>query len=400
MQNQTNPQGRTRLTRSLVLIMAAATGLAVANNYYAQPLLPFIGRDLHLSVTAAGLIVTVAQIGYALGLVFLLPLGDLLERRRMIVLMATGTAVALIGFGIAPTGATLLPAALLVGTLSVLAQVLVPFAAGLAEESERGRIVGTVMSGLLIGVLLARTAAGYIAQTGSWRTVYFVACGAMILLAVVLARTLPHYRENVRLRYGALLRSVVSLVRSEPVLRLRAVYGALSFGAFSVLWTSIGFLLAGPPYHYQSGTIGLFGLAGAAGALSASFAGRLADRGLARITTGLVAVLLALAWVPLGMGQNSLAALLVGIVVLDVAAQGMHITNQSEIYRLRPEARSRINSAYMTTYFMGGAVGSAASAAAFERFGWIGVAACGAAFGIAAVIVWLVSFITSAVERQ
>ncbi len=381
------------MTRALVLVMAIATGLAVANNYYAQPLLPFIGQDLHLSPTVAGLIVTVSQIGYALGLVFLLPLGDLVERRRLIVVLASGTAVALVWFGSVPSGAVLLPAAFAVGILSVMAQILVPFAASLAEPSERGRIVGNVMSGLLLGVLLARTAAGYLAQIGSWRTVYFVAAVAMLILAGVLWRMLPTYRENVSLRYLGLLKSVVTLIRNEPILRLRALYGGLSFGAFSVLWTSVGFLLAGPPYHYGPGTIGLFGLAGAAGALTASVAGKLADLGLTRVNTGVAAILLTLSWLLLQLGQSSLAALLVGIVLLDIGAQGMHITNQSEIYRLAPEARSRINSAYMTSYFIGGALGSSASAALYEAAGWRGVSICGFAFGTATLLVWIVRLV-------
>ncbi len=179
-------------------------------------------------------------------------------------------------------------------------------------------------------------------------------------------------------------------MRDEPVLRLRALYGALGFGAFSVLWTSIGFLLAGPPYHYNPAAIGLFGLVGAAGALSASVAGRIADRGLAWLSTGVTAALLLLSWLFLWLGQGSLAALLIGIVVLDIAAQGLHITNQSEIYRLQPEARSRITSAYMTTYFIGGAIGSAVSAAVYDRMGWHGVSICGAVFGVLAVITWLI----------
>jgi predicted MFS family arabinose efflux permease len=379
------------LSRSLVLIMAAATGLAVANNYYAQPLLPAIGRDLHISTTLAGLMVTVAQAGYALGLVFLLPLGDLLERRRLIVGMGVGVAAALAWLGSAPSAGVLLPAAVAVGALSVQAQILVPFAASLAPEEERGRVVGTVMSGLLLGILLARTVAGLLAEIGSWRVVYFVAAGAMLVQAAVLARRLPRASPTTELRYGQLLRSVVQIVREEPVLRLRATYGALSFGSFSVLWTSMAFLLSHRPYGYGTGTIGLFGLAGAAGALMASVAGRLADRGLAPVTTLVTSLLLTISWLPLWLGHSSLAWLLVGIVVLDIGAQGLHITNQSEIYRLAPEARSRITSAYMTSYFLGGAAGSAASAAAYDAGGWGAVSVVGAAFAAGTVFTWLYS---------
>jgi predicted MFS family arabinose efflux permease len=381
-----------RLPNALVALLAAATGLGVANLYYAQPLLPAIAGDLGLPGATAGLIVTVSQLGYAIGLIFLLPLGDLLERRRLVCALGVGEAIALALTGSAPTGAVLLPAAIVVGVLAVQAQVLVPLAAALASDDERGRVVGSVMSGLLLGILLARTVAGYVAELGTWRLVYFVAAAAMLVQALVLSRTLPRSRADAaERRYGALLRSIPAIVREQPVLRLRALFGALSMGAFSVLWTSIAFLLAQPPYGYGTGTIGLFGLAGAAGALMASVAGRLADRGHVAATTAVASVLLALAWIPLALGDHSLAWLLAGIVVLDMAAQALHISNQSEIYRLAPEARSRINSAYMTSYFAGGALGSASSAAAWDAGGWGAVSVVGAAFGLASVVVWALS---------
>ncbi len=377
------------MPRSLILVMALATGLAVANQFYAQPLLPFIGRDLHLSTTTAGLIITVAQIGYALGLVFLLPLGDLVERRRLIVIMDAAIALALVGVALAPNESWLLPAAAAVGTLSVIAQILIPFAAGLAADDERGKVVGTMMTGLLLGVLLARTVAGSLAELGSWRIIYFVAAGAMLIMSVVLYRMLPNSKENLQLKYGGLLKSVIALARDEPVLRRRALLGGLVFASFNVLWISIAFLLAGPPYHFGPGTIGLFGLAGAAGASGASVIGRLADRGLDRLVTGTSAVLLLFSWLPLWLGRGSLISLLLGIVLLDVAIQGVHINNQNTVFRLQPKARSRINSVYMTTYFIGGAVGSFTSAAAFASYGWTGVSLLGAGFGLAALVLWL-----------
>ena len=374
------------LARSLVLVMAVATGLSVASNYYAQPLLPLMRHDLHLSATAAGLLVTVTQAGYALGLVFLLPLGDLLHRRRLTSVMSVLLAGALVLWGVAPGSASLFAAAVATGALSVLAQILVPLAATLAGEADRGRVVGLVMSGLLLGILLARTIAGALAAAGSWRTVYLVAAGLVLVQAAVLARLLPDVPTEVRLGYGRLLASVVALARQEPLLRLRSLYGALSFGAFSVLWTSLAFLLEAAPYHYGPGVIGLFGLIGAAGAIAATAAGRGADRGHSRLLTAGAATLLTACWLLIWLGRTSLAALVAGIVVLDLAAQGMHITNQSEIFRLRPEARSRINSAYMTSYFIGGAAGSAASAAVYSAAGWTGVSVAGASFGGAALL--------------
>jgi predicted MFS family arabinose efflux permease len=377
-----------RLRRSLVLILAVATGLTVANNYYAQPLLPAIGHDLHLSSGVSGLIVTVAQLGYAVGLLFLLPLGDLLERRKLITVLTVGTALALVWFGASSSAASLLPAAFVVGSLTVLAQILVPFSASLAGERERGEVVGMVMSGLLIGILLARTVAGLLAEVGTWRVVYFVAAGAMSVLAVVLWRALPSWQEDVRLSYGGLLRSVGVLMRTEPILRLRSLYGCLSFATFSVLWTSMAFLLS-HRYHYSTAVIGLFGLAGAAGAAAATLAGRLSDRRRTQFTTGLTTSLLLISWLAMWAGGHHVGYLVIGIVVLDIGAQGLHITNQGEIYRLQPDARSRLTSAYMVTYFIGGAIGSASSAALYGALGWNGVCLIGAFFALLAFLLWV-----------
>jgi predicted MFS family arabinose efflux permease len=383
-----------KLDRGLVLVMACATGLSVANNYYAQSLLPSMSKDLHISTGLAGMVVTVAQGGYAAGLLFLLPLGDLMERRTLVTVLTVGTSVSLVWLGASPNGGTLLAAAFVVGTFSVLAQVLVPFSASLAPGHERGRVVGTVMSGLLIGILLARTVSGLLAETGTWRVVYFVAAGAMAVQAVVLSRMLPRWKEDNRLNYGQLLASVGSLVREEPLLRMRALFGLLSFGTFSVLWTSMAFLLS-RHYHYPPAVIGLFGLAGAAGAATATAAGRMSDRRRARSSTGIATVLLLVSWWAMWAGGTSIAALVVGVVVLDIGAQGLHITNQGEIYRLRPEARSRLTSAYMFIYFVGGAIGSASSASVYPRFGWHGVCLLGAGFSLCSFLLWVLTLTTS-----
>jgi predicted MFS family arabinose efflux permease len=368
--------------------MATATGLSVANNYYAQPLLPAIGRALHASTALAGLVVTAAQVGYALGLLFLLPLGDLVERRRLIVTLSLATAAVLVWLGLSPTMAWLLPAAFAVGSTSVLAQIIVPFAAGLAGDNERGQVVGTVMSGLLVGILLARTIAGWLAETGTWRAVYFVAAGAMVAQSAVLAAKLPTWRRPAALSYPRLVASVAQLLREEPVLRLRATYGMFSFATFSALWTSLAFVLA-RNYHYSPGVIGMFGLVGAAGAVAASAAGRLADRGWQWRTTGASTVLLFGSWALIWEGRRSIVAMIVGLAVFDLAAQGLHITNQSEIYRLRPEARSRLTSAYMFVYFAGGAAGSVLSAALYGAYGWAGPCAAGAVLALCALTLWV-----------
>jgi predicted MFS family arabinose efflux permease len=347
------------ISRALVLLMAAGAGLTVANIYYAQPLLDIIRRSLGMSVAATGLVVTASQLGYGLGLTFLVPLGDLMERRLLVVAMTAGISGCLAGIALAPFAWVLLAASLLVGALSAVAQVLVAFAASLAAPAEIGRVVGTVMSGLLLGILLARTVAGYLA------------------LALVFHRGLPRYRANVGVAYPALMKSVFSLLLEEPLLRLRSLYGAIAFAAFSVLWTPLALMLSGPPHQFSAGTIGMFGMAGVAGALSASLAGRVADMGFSRHMTGLTAALIALSWIPLKLGDHSVPILIAGIIVLDFAVQGLHITNQSEIYSLRPDARSRITSAYMATFFAGGVFGSALSSFTYAHYGWNGVCVAG-----------------------
>jgi predicted MFS family arabinose efflux permease len=380
----------TVLDRRLVLLLAATCGAAVANMYYAQPLLDIIARDLSVSAGAAGLLVTASQIGYAAGVVFLVPLGDLLDRRRMVTRMLLLTAVALCVAAAAPGFAVLAAAIGVIGITSVVAQVLVPLAGTLASEHERGKVVGDVMSGLLLGILLARTASGLIAEVGGWRLVYAIAAALMVAVAAILARTLPPTPPVTDLSYGALLRSVVALVRDEGVLRRRMVYGALGMASFSVLWTAIAFLLSGAPYHYSEGTIGLFGLAGLVGAGAAQRAGRLADGGHTHAATGAFLVAIAVAWALLALGRSSLAALIAGTVLLDLGIQGQHILNQSTIYTLSPDARSRITTAYMATNFAWGALGSAAASLAWSSGGWGAVSTLGIGLSLAGLLAWVI----------
>ncbi|MEU4203420.1 MFS transporter [Streptomyces sp. NPDC045470] len=385
-------EGHPGLGRGTLLLMSVATGLSVAGNYFAQPLLDVIGHDLHLGAATAALVVTVAQVGYGLGLLFLVPLGDLLERRRLAVGLTAATAVFLTVTASAPNGTLLLVGTALTGLTSVAAQVVVPYAASLAPPAERGRTVGTVMTGLLLGILLARTASGLLADLGGWRTVYWVNAGLMLLMAVLLRLRLPALHTGAGLRYPALIRSTLALFGQEPVLRRRAALGALSFAAFSVLWTAMAFLMSGPSYGWSETAIGLLGLVGAAGSLSASAAGRLADRGLAHRVTGAGAFLLLGSWALLAAGGAggawSLVALLAGVVVLDAAVQAVHISNQNLVYAVRPEARNRLNSAYMTSYFVGGAAGSALTSAVWGAAGWAGVCGVGAAVSAAVAAVW------------
>ncbi|QGU86568.1 MFS transporter [Erwinia sorbitola] len=379
---------RPGLNPALVALMSIATGLSVACNYYVQPLLATIAQTFALSFHQAGFIVTTAQLGYAAGLLLLVPLGDMLERRGLIVIMSLLAAGGMVITALSSSLAMMLLGTVLTGLFSVVAQILVPLAATLAAPEKRGKVVGTVMSGLLLGILLARTVAGGLAQLGGWRTVYWVASVLMVLMAMALWRWLPRYKQSVPLNYGQLLRSIFTLYAQHPILRTRAIIGCLAFANFSVLWTSMAFLLSSPEWNYSEGEIGLLGLVGAAGALAARQAGSLADKGKARQTTSAGLLILLASWGLTALGANSLVALIFGIILLDLAVQGVHITNQSVIYRHMPEARNRLTAGYMTSYFIGGAAGSLLSASAFQAAGWYGVCAAGALLTVVNLFFW------------
>ncbi|PWS06504.1 MFS transporter [Enterobacter sp. HPCN14] len=376
------------LSPALILLMSVATGLAVASNYYAQPLLDTIARAFDLSASSAGFIVTAAQLGYAAGLLFLVPLGDRFERRMLIVSMTLLAAGGMLITASSQSLTMMIIGTALTGLFSVVAQILVPLAATLASPEKRGKVVGTIMSGLLLGILLARTVAGLLASLGGWRTVYWVASVLMVIMALALWRGLPKVKQENHLNYPQLLASVFSLFTRDKLLRTRAVLGCLTFANFSILWTSMAFLLAAPPFNYSEGVIGLFGLAGAAGALGARPAGGLADKGKSHMTTSAGLVLLLLSWAAIWYGHVSVLALIVGILVLDLTVQGVHITNQTVIYRVKPDARNRLTAGYMTSYFIGGAAGSLISASAWQHAGWTGVCAIGAIVAAINLLVW------------
>ena len=388
------------ISGGMVLLFAVATGQAVACNYLAQPLLETLRNLFGVSEGMAGLIVTAAQIGYAAGLILLLPLGDLFERRGLIITLAAITVAGLAAAAVAPSIGLFIVATAVIGMTSVMAQLLVPFAATLAPEAERGRVVGNVMSGLILGILLARTFSGLIAQAAGWRAVYVIAAVLMLAQAVLLYVKLPTFRQSAGLRYPKLLASVLEIARGEPVLRRRALYGVFSFATFSVLWTTLAFLLSAPPFNYSDGIIGLFGLVGAAGALAASVVGHYTDRGWVYWLTGGGCLLTLIAFVTMWFGRASLPLLIAGIVILDVGSQGIHISNQSEIYRLRPEARNRINAFYMTSCFVGAAVGSASAAFAYDRWGWAGTCVLGVLLGVACVARWATDRQRPIAERE
>jgi predicted MFS family arabinose efflux permease len=383
-------EDKTALPRWVAFLFAVAGGLAVANVYYAQPLLNAMATEFGIDPATIGFVVTFTQVGLGLGLLLLVPLGDLLNRRRLIVGQMLGSVLALVVVGTAGSGLVLLAGMVAIGLLAGVVQVLVAFAADLAAPTQRGRVVGTVTSGVVLGILMARTVAGTLADLGGWRSAYLVSAGAMLLMSGTLFLVLKGRDEGPRARisYPQLLRSTVMLFVEEPVLRARAGIALLMFAAFSVLWTAMVLPLSAPPLSLSHSEIGLFGLAGVAGALAASRAGHLADRGLGQWTSGVGLVLLLASWLPIAFTRQALWALVIGAVALDFAIQALHVTNQSMIYAVRPEARSRLVAGYMVFYSIGSALGSIASTLVYAWAGWGGVCGLGAGFSAAALLFW------------
>ena len=372
----TKPQ----FSEALVWLMALTCGLVVANIYYNQPLLAAIGHSFSISDSRASLLATATQVGYTLGMVLVVPLGDKLERKNLILWMLGLAAACLTAAAVAPTFLLLAVASVLVGICSSVPQLLLPMAATLAPEADRGRIVGRVMSGLLVGILLSRTVSGYVGAHLGWRTVFGGAAGLMVALAALLAWRLPRDRPAFQGTYASLMQSLLTLTRELAPLRRSALVGGFIFAAFSVFWTTLTFYLAGPAYHYGSDVAGFFGLVGAIGALAAPLAGKVADTRGPRyaITAGIVLALAS--YLLLGLAGGWLAGLVVGVILLDVGVQSAHISNQTLVFSLRPEARSRLNTVYMTGYFTGGSLGSVIGGVAWMHFGWTGVCVVGAAF--------------------
>lgn len=384
-------EGKQRISGWLLGVMAVACGISVANLYYGQPLLADIGRTFHVTSAQLGMVAMLTQVGYALGLLFFVPLGDILERRRLIMVLSFAVTLALIFVASAHSILWLAVANLLVGSTTVVPQVIVPLAADMADAAERGKVVGTVMSGLLFGILLARTVSGFVGGWFGWRTMYLAAAVMMLALTVVLRLFLSKSRPVTSLSYRRLMSSLWSLARNQPVLWEASVMGAALFGSFSVFWTTLVFFLEQPPYHYGSEVVGLFGLVGVVGASAAPLAGRLADIKGPRLIAGIGAGITFLAYGVFGLLGHQFWGLLIGIILLDAGVQGTQIANQATIYSLVPEASNRLNTVYMVSYFIGGALGSAVGAYSWSLAKWNGVSASGLCFSGLAVLTWLVS---------
>ncbi len=377
------------LSRRVVLLLAVAAAVSVANLYYCQPLLELMGRAVNAPASAMGALAMLGQAGYGVGMMLIVPLGDMLERKRLIVSLCVLVAGFLALMGLAPTLPLMMAASFAIGVTTCAPQLILPYAATLATPQTRGRIVGTITSGLLIGILLSRTVSGLVGEHAGYRAVYLGAAGLMLALALLLFVSLAPQRPAKPLRYIELIESIWRLSRTQPVLRHHTLLGALTFAGFGAFWTTLSFHLATPPLHSGGDIAGLYGLIGVAGALVAPLVGRLADQGN-RGRTNLISICIcAAAFALFALLGNSLMGIALGVLLLDIGVQGNHVTNQALLYSLEASLHSRLNALYMTGYFIGGAAGSALATAAFVRAGWLGVCAVGFGLSIAALIVYL-----------
>ncbi|MBC3542123.1 MFS transporter [Rufibacter sp. H-1] len=369
--------------------MTITTGLVVANLYYNQPLLGRISETFQVSEASAGSLAMLTQIGYAVGMLFIIPLGDMLRRKRLIMVDFAAIIIALLLAGFAVNIQMLMAASFLIGATSVVPQLLIPMAAHLAKPEARGRTVGFVMSGLLIGILLSRTISGFVGVHLGWRAMFYIAAGMMLVLWGALYFLLPEVHPDFKGTYKNLMKSLVHLIKEQPMLRLVAVRGALCYATFGAFWTTLVFLLEEPPFNAGSDVAGLFGLVGAGGALAAGYMGKLTDKGDAFTVTTISIAMIVVSYVVFGFSGSSIIGLVIGVILLDLGIQATHISNQTFIFSLIPEARNRLNTIYMVTYFAGGASGTFLASQAWHLWQWNGVVAVGLIFSSLALALHL-----------
>lgn len=385
----TRAEVRPAISGKVALLFSLTCGLAVANVYYAQPLLGAMADEFGIGYATIGLVFTVAQIGYGTGLLLLVPLGDLIDRRRLIVVQSLLSAIALLVVAFAPTSTILLAGMAAIGFLAVVTQVVVAYAALIAGPSEKGRIVGIITSGIVTGIMLARAVSGTLSDIFGWRSVYLVSAAVTLIIAGLLFKALPRQQfPNTHMSYPRLIGSVFTLFIEEPVLRVRAAIGLMIFSANAALWTPMVLPLSAPPFSLSRTQVGLFGLAGAIGAIGAAHAGKLADRGHAQRTTGTGLAIMLISWLPISLLTHSLWGLIVGVLMIAYGLQLVHVSNLSQIYGLRPDARSRLTAGYMVCYAIGSAAGAIVSTLVYAKAGWIGVCLIGGAISTVALAFW------------
>lgn len=378
------------LSKWNIAIMALCTGLIVANIYYCQPLVVLISKEFGVSESNAGQVTFFTQIGYALGLLFCVPLGDKLERKKQILFMTGAAVAALCAAAVSINIFMLKIMGLIIGFTSIVPQLILPLGASLAAPERRGKVIGTIMSGLLIGILLSRTLSGIIGEHLGWRAMFWIAGGMTFIMMVIILFSFPQSKPAFNGSYGALMRSVFTLIRDQPLLREASFINACAFGVFGLFWTTSVFLLSNPPYNFGSDVIGLMGLAAATGALGAPLIGRIADKKNPRIAIGYGIACILAGYIIFWFFRNSLVGVIIGIVLLDLGLQGVHVSNQTRIYALLPEARNRMNTVYMTVSFIGTSLGSGIGLLVWDINKWAGV--CLAGIGITFISILIYGF--------
>ncbi|WP_238883331.1 MFS transporter [Clostridium sp. YIM B02551] len=387
MEQEKQIQNGFKLSRFLIVVMAATCGITVANLYYIQPLLAEIARFFNVTQGSIGFVAMLTQVGYALGMLFLLPLADIREKRTLIVTMLIFAAMSLVLMFLSHNIAVVAVAAFAIGFTSVVPQLIVPLAAQLANPKERGKIIGSVMSGLLIGILLSRTFSGIVGKYFGWRIVYLIAAIMMLILALALRNILPRSEPISKMKYGELFKSMRNLIKTEPVLREASINGAMMFAAFSAFWTTLSFLLESPYYNMGSEVAGLFGLVGVTGALAAPIVGKVADKKSPRFTIGIGMIIVTSAYICFTALGFKLWGLIIGVILLDLGVQSCQISNQARVHALSEEARNRINTVFMVSYFIGGSLGSYLGSLSYAHFGWYGVCFIGIITQLIAIII-------------
>ena len=380
------------LSKWNIAIMALCTGLIVANIYYCQPLVVLISREFNVSESNAGQVTFFTQIGYALGLLFCVPLGDKLERKKQILFMTGAAVAALCAAALSVNIGMLKITGLIIGFTSIVPQLILPLAAHLAAPERRGKVIGVIMSGLLIGILLSRTLSGIIGEHFGWRAMFWIAGGMTFVMMITILFTFPQSKPSFNGSYGALMRSVFTLIRDQPLLREASFINACAFGVFGLFWTTSVFLLSNPPYNFGSDVIGLMGLAAATGALGAPLIGRIADKKNPRIAIGYGIACILAGYIIFWFFRNSLIGVIVGIVLLDLGLQGVHVSNQTRVYALLPEARNRMNTVYMTMSFIGTSLGSGIGLLVWDINKWAGVCMAGVGITLIAILIYGVTY--------
>jgi predicted MFS family arabinose efflux permease len=381
-----SPKAKPTLSNLLILVMSIACGLTVANLYYIQPLLADIAKTFHVSQLSIGLAAMLTQIGYAVGMIFILPLGDIKEKRSLIVIVLLCSIISLMSMFFSSNIYILIISSFAVGFTSIIPQLIIPLAAQLSNPQQRGQTIGKIMSGLLIGILLSRTVSGILGSHFGWRTVYLIAAIMMLVLMAILRKFIPLCEPDSDIKYTQLLKSMIDLIKTEPVLREASINGALMFSAFSAFWTALIFLLESSHYNLGAEAGGLFGLVGISGALAAPLVGKIADKRGSRFAIGICIIVVIVAYLFFFLFGFKILGLIIGIILIDLGVQSCNVSNQARIHSLNEKTRNRLNTIYMVSFFLGGALGSFLGSYCYSQFGWYGVCTFGMSTQIIALI--------------